>query len=653
MLAWTVLGIVSLLVVLSAFLTPFLYLKFLRKVPPSRALVRCGGRHAAVNTETGAIEYSHCKVVTGGSVLVLPWHSAVELDLTTMPVELATPQTLCQNGVTVTIRANAEVHVPSDVKSIRRASECLGGKSRAAIEDEVKTLLQASVRKIVAGMMPDELLNDREKFQQDGQLIAGGLLRELGLGLKSFMILQISDEHGYYQNIEDAETARQQSEKQKVRDHAELEARQSEQNRIEGVKRAEEERQRLVMEQEALTQQQAIEWEKRVELKNIQRAQEIDSATKQKDEHIKQVENIAKLEREAKQKEHERKVAEAEYAKKQAIVRAEQELVKEEKERDRISVEWQLAIVREDERLMVEQQKLKLAESERNRARAKAEQQVRLAEVDADHGVATERRKIAEINVETRKAEGRGEAAKRIEIQQAENQLEKHRIVHIAEAEAEKMRQISEADRERIIKLAEAGKVQALAVAEGNQAKGLAEAKREEALGLAAAASTRATGLAEAEAQRKLIEAYEQLDPEAQRYFLLQKAPEILHSLLGEQGLSSVFAAVATGMQSMDIKVLDLGGRGGEGGATPISRYGGELVNLLVQSAATLQASGLGKLLGKFGIDPDLWSPATAATKPKRECGTDRAVDGDGECVAELERVEVEERGGLDSSPSH
>lgn len=631
MIAWILLGTVAVLIILVAFLTPFLYLKFLRKVPPSKAVVRCGGSHAAVNPETGAVEYAQCRVVSGGNLLVFPWHSTVELDLNTIPIEVGAPGTLCKNGVTVNIRANAEVHIPNDPKNIRLAAECLGGKSQDAINDEVVQLLLASIRTIVAGMKPIDLLDDRFKFQQHGQQIAGELLTELGLKVKSFTILQISDDHGFYKQINDARTAENAAEQQKKADLAILDAKLSEENRIKGQVEAEQERKRQVIEQEALTRQGEVAWKKQVDLDMIKSAEEVDSATRQKDERIKQAEAIAKIEREAKQKKSQLDVIQAEYANKQAEERAQQELVKEQKERERIAVERDQSVALEHERLAIEQQKVGLAEAERNRARAKADQQQRLAEVDADHLIALERRKIADVAAETLQAEGRGEAAKRVELQEAENLLERHRLVNTAEGEAEKIRQISEADRERLIKLSEARKIEAEAEAAGNQAKAIAEAKREEALGLAAAKreeaiglataeARKATGLAEAEAQRKLVEAYEELDPAAQRYFLMQKAPEILQSMLGEQGLASIFAELAKGMQAMDIKVLDLnGGRSGsDPTANPISRYGTEVLNLFIQSVATMQSSGLGDLLTKVGIDPKLW-----ATKPAGKDSSD------------------------------
>ena len=173
-------------------------LRFIRKVPPNRALLVYGVRtHTRVTvvrrtrrlkaSEEGAAqppperrepefqewEYEtkteevtvNYKMVKGGMTIVLPFvHEVKELDLSLMTLDVAVHNVLSSNAVPITVDGIAQIKIGSDDTSIATAAEQLLDKSSEDIKYVAIQTLQGHLRAIIGLMTVEEVYKDREAF---------------------------------------------------------------------------------------------------------------------------------------------------------------------------------------------------------------------------------------------------------------------------------------------------------------------------------------------------------------------------------------------------------------------------------------------------------------------------------------------------------
>jgi flotillin len=121
---------------------------------------------------------------------------------------------------------------------------------------------------------------------------------------------------------------------------------------------------------------------------------------------------------------------------------------------------------------------------------------------------------------------------------------------------------------------------------------------------------------AEAEGKRMLAEAYKELDPTAKMLLIVERLPEILRALLGEEGLAKVFGEIAKPIGNVDsIKIYDFGG-GGNGGGSPVDRFANTVPQMLMGMVSKLNDMGMGDLLQKMGLTSDALDTMSKAVVP-------------------------------------
>jgi flotillin len=237
-------------------------LRFIRKVPPNRALLVYGVRTRTkvtvirrvkklkagldeplppmdrpesneqeweVQTETEQITVNY-KMVKGGMTIVLPFvHEVKELDLSLITLDVAVHNVLSSNAVPITVDGIAQIKIGSDDTSIATAAEQLLDKTSEEIQYVAIQTLQGHLRAIIGLMTVEEVYKDREAFAQMVLEVAVDDLAGMGLQIVSFAIKEINDEKGYLEALGRPEIAAKLRDARRAEAQADQEATEKEQ----------------------------------------------------------------------------------------------------------------------------------------------------------------------------------------------------------------------------------------------------------------------------------------------------------------------------------------------------------------------------------------------------------------------------------------
>ena len=238
-------------------------LKFIRKVPPNRALLVYGVRTRTrvtvvrrirrlrhledessaapseraesrdrdweFETKTEDITVNY-KIVKGGMTIVFPFvHEVNELDLGLITLDVAVLNVLSSNAVPITVDGIAQIKIGSDHTSIATAAEQLLDKTPEEIKYVAVQTLQGHLRAIIGLMTVEEVYKDREAFAQMVLEVAVDDLAGMGLQIVSFTIREISDDKGYLDALGRPEIAAKLRDARKAEAQTEQEATEKEQ----------------------------------------------------------------------------------------------------------------------------------------------------------------------------------------------------------------------------------------------------------------------------------------------------------------------------------------------------------------------------------------------------------------------------------------
>lgn len=179
------------LILFTIFLLIVGVLSLWRKVPQDKALVVTGLRK---------------RVISGGGGLVIPILERTDrISLENMKIGVVTQGALTEQGVDIIANGVAIIKVKSDKESILAAVEQFNSgdeiKTIGVIEDIAKCVLDGKLREIISKLTVEEIYKDREKFASQVQEVAALDLAEMGLEVKAFTIIDISDDNGYLEAL--------------------------------------------------------------------------------------------------------------------------------------------------------------------------------------------------------------------------------------------------------------------------------------------------------------------------------------------------------------------------------------------------------------------------------------------------------------------
>lgn len=193
---------VAALVILILFFIGFtliaIYASRVQKVGPNEVLVISGRKTR--NAETGEVD--PYRLVKGGRSFIWPVLERVDrLSLEIMTIEVTTENVYTKQGVAITLEGVAQIKIASDDVSIRTAAERFLSKTRVEIINVAHETLAGHLRGIIGTLTVEEIYRERDKFAQSVQEVSAGDLKNMGLGIDTFVIKDVRDKEGYLEAL--------------------------------------------------------------------------------------------------------------------------------------------------------------------------------------------------------------------------------------------------------------------------------------------------------------------------------------------------------------------------------------------------------------------------------------------------------------------
>lgn len=198
--------LVPVLILLSVFVVWTVVMTAIRnyvKVPPNKVAVFYGRKHRTPDGKTIGF-----RLITGGARLKLPvLESVTYLDLMVFPIDLDVNDVPNKDGVLVSVQGVANVKIRNDEQSLIAAAERFLGLKQEAIKEIAYKNLEGHLRSIVGRLTVEEIVRDRQKFNQEVLTEAASDLAKIGLGVDILTVQKIEDKEGYIQALGKRRTA--------------------------------------------------------------------------------------------------------------------------------------------------------------------------------------------------------------------------------------------------------------------------------------------------------------------------------------------------------------------------------------------------------------------------------------------------------------
>jgi flotillin len=173
------------------------------KVPPNKVAVFYGRKH---QTPDGRV--IGFRLVTGGARFKWPvLEDVTYMDLMVFPIDLDVKDVPNKDGVLVSVQGVANVKIRNDEQSLIAAAERFLGLTQEDIHQIAYKNLEGHLRSIVGRLTVEEIVRDRQKFNQEVLTEATADLAKIGLGVDVLTVQKIEDKEGYIQALGKARTA--------------------------------------------------------------------------------------------------------------------------------------------------------------------------------------------------------------------------------------------------------------------------------------------------------------------------------------------------------------------------------------------------------------------------------------------------------------
>ena len=171
------------------------------KVGPNEVLVASGMRHKYIDPD-GTIQKRGFRIKKGGGTFVVPILEKVDiLSLELMTIDVQTPEVYTSKGVPVKVDGVAQVKIKGDDISIATAAEQFLSKSTDEIKNVAMQTLEGHLRAILGTMTVEEIYQNRDAFASKVQEVAATDMQNMGMGIVSFTIRDITDPNEYLKNL--------------------------------------------------------------------------------------------------------------------------------------------------------------------------------------------------------------------------------------------------------------------------------------------------------------------------------------------------------------------------------------------------------------------------------------------------------------------
>jgi flotillin len=179
-------------VLLSAGIFYVLVKKLLYVATPNEVLIFCGSTRHAYDKRIGY------RFVRGGRSLRVPFLERVErLDLNMFTVMVNVEQAFTKGGIPLDVQGVANVKLPGDEPLLANAVERFLGRTRDEIYHIAKETLEGNLRGVLAGLTPEEVNQDKQRFAEHLLEEAEHDMTRMGLVLDTLKIQNVSDKVKY------------------------------------------------------------------------------------------------------------------------------------------------------------------------------------------------------------------------------------------------------------------------------------------------------------------------------------------------------------------------------------------------------------------------------------------------------------------------
>jgi flotillin len=179
-------------VIISCFVFYVLIKKLLYVATPNEVLIFCGSTRQVLDKRIGY------RFVRGGRSLRVPFLERVErLDLNMFTVMVNVEQAFTKGGIPLDVQGVANVKLPGDEPLLANAVERFLGRSRDEIYHIAKETLEGNLRGVLAGLTPEEVNQDKQRFAEQLLEEAEHDMTRMGLVLDTLKIQNVSDKVKY------------------------------------------------------------------------------------------------------------------------------------------------------------------------------------------------------------------------------------------------------------------------------------------------------------------------------------------------------------------------------------------------------------------------------------------------------------------------
>merc|ERR1711936_1103162 len=170
-------------------------------------IVTCGPNEALVIS--GMFQGDTPSLLTGGRAIVCPGVQTLQrIDLTTMTLEINTPNVFTSQGVGISVKGTAQVKINgSNEEMLAYAAEQFGSKPTEEIKGICLATMEGHQRAILGTMTVEEIIRDRQTFSKRVFDLASLDLHTMGIVVVSYTIKDVKDSEGYLDAMGMAQTA--------------------------------------------------------------------------------------------------------------------------------------------------------------------------------------------------------------------------------------------------------------------------------------------------------------------------------------------------------------------------------------------------------------------------------------------------------------
>jgi flotillin len=198
---FVLLGLIGLFAAMALFARNYI------KVPPSEVAIFYGRKHR-YEDEKGNKATVGFRIVKGGAALRVPVLEKIAyLSLNVISIPLRISRAYTKEGVPVSVEAVANVKIASDDISLRAAAERFLGMTPEQVKGVIFQTLEGHLRAILGTLTVEAINADRHAFAQKMTDEAALDLKKMGVNIDILTIQQISDEQGYLDALGKKRTA--------------------------------------------------------------------------------------------------------------------------------------------------------------------------------------------------------------------------------------------------------------------------------------------------------------------------------------------------------------------------------------------------------------------------------------------------------------